>query len=112
MADYLYLFRGGRRDLSPQQMQEEIEKWGAWIRQLSDRGVFKGGEPLAEGGKVLTGRSKTVTDGPYAEAKDVVGGFLLITAENLDQATELARGCPIFENEGSLEVREVRQLKM
>jgi len=53
-------------------------------------------------------KKKAITDGPFGETKDLVGGYLLVTAANLDAATELARGCPIFESEtGSVEVREV-----
>jgi hypothetical protein len=61
---------------------------------------------------VVTGKKKTVTDGPFGETKDLVGGYLLVTAASLDAATELARGCPIFEREGSVEVREVREMRM
>lgn len=112
MPSYLYLFRGGEtRNLSPQAMQEHMQKWGAWIADLGKQGYFKGGDPLAEEGRVLRGRQKTVTDGPYAETKDIVGGYLIVSAPDLDQAVELARGCPIFENEGSVEVREVREME-
>jgi len=114
MANYLFLFRGGgMRSMSPQQMEENMGRWAAWIGQLAKQGVFKGGEPLADEGRLLTGARKTVTDGPFGETKDVVGGFLLVTANDLNGATELARGCPIFEQpEGSLEVRELREMKM
>ena len=51
-----------------------------------------------------------MSNGPFAEAKDLVGGYLLVTAENLDDAAELARGCPILEVEGSVEVRPIRKM--
>jgi hypothetical protein len=95
---------------SPQQMQEQMQKWGAWIQQLSKTGNFKAGEPLEAEGKVIKGSKKVVTDGPYAEAKDLVGGYLLISAKNLDEAVELSRGCPIFDSDGSVEVRPIRQM--
>ena len=111
MANFLYVFRGGMGvGTSPQQMQEQMQKWGAWIQQLSKTGNFKAGEPLEAEGKVIKGRKKVVTDGPYAEAKDLVGGYLLISAKNLDEAVELSRGCPIFDSEGSVEVRPIRQM--
>ena len=56
--------------------------------------------------------SKKVTDGPFAEAKDVVGGFSLILAKDLDEAAELSRGCPIFEVDGQVEVRPVMKMNM
>ena len=67
------------------------------------------GEPLDRTGKVLTGKQKVITDGPY-EAKDLVGGYLVVAAENLDHATELAKGCPIFETNGIVEVRPVMKM--
>src|SRR2546427_4681135 len=70
----------------------------------------RGGDPLEAGGKQVKGKKKTVVDGPFAEAKDLVGGYLLVTAENLDDAAELARGCPILEVEGSVEVRPIRKM--
>jgi hypothetical protein len=114
MANYLYIFRGGdMARMSPQQMEESMKKWGAWMGQLSQTGNFKGGDPLAEGGRVVAGKKKAVTDGPFGETKDLVGGYLLVTASSLDAATELARGCPILESEsGSVEVREVREMRM
>jgi hypothetical protein len=114
MANYLYIFRGGNmQDLSPQQMEENMKRWGAWMGQLSQTGNFKSGEPLADGGRVVSGKKKAVTDGPFGETKDLVGGYLIVTAASLDAATELARGCPIFERDsGSVEVREVREMKM
>jgi hypothetical protein len=114
MANYLYIFRGGdMARMSPQQMEENMKKWGAWMGQLSQTGNLKGGDPLGEVGRVVTGKKKAVTDGPFGETKDLVGGYLLVTAGSLDAATELARGCPIFESEsGSVEVREVREMRM
>jgi hypothetical protein len=82
------------------------------VGQLSKQGQFKGGEPVAEEGRLVTGKAKTVTDGPFGETKDLVGGYLLVVAPNLESATELARGCPVLENDGSVEVRELREMKM
>jgi hypothetical protein len=111
MANYLYIFRGnGRRDLSPQEMEQTMQKWGAWIQALTKSGNFKAGDPLERTGKVVRGKSKVVTDGPYAEAKDLVGGYLLVSAGSLDEATELARGCPIFESDGQVEVRPIQAM--
>ena len=112
MTSYLYLFRGGEtgNQLSPDQMQAHMQKWGAWIGSLSQSGKYKGGDPLEAGGKTLSGQSRTLTDGPFAEAKDVIGGYLLVTAENEGEAIELASGCPIFETGGAVEVRTIRPM--
>jgi len=114
MADFMYLFRGANPEelgFSPEQMQEHMQKWGAWMEDLTKQGKFKGGEPLVKGGKFVSGKEKAVTDGPYTESKDLIGGYLLVTADSLDDATELSKTCPIFEDGGSLEVREIRKLE-
>jgi hypothetical protein len=113
MADYLFLFRGGdaaMSKMSPEQMQQHMAKWMSWIDRLSKEGSFKAGEPLEKGGKVLQGKKATVTDGPYAESKDLVGGYLIVKAGSLAKAADIAKGCPIFESSGSVEVREIRPL--
>ena len=110
MSDFLFLFRSPRSSptLSPEEMQRSMQKWGAWMEGLSKAGTFKGGEPLEEGGKVVTGTRKLVTDGPFPESKEVVGGYLIVTAKDLTQAAEISKGCPILEEGGSVEVRAIR----
>ena len=115
MQKYMFLFRGGdaaRAAASPEDMQQHLKKWGAWFKGLGDKDQFLGGEPLDFTGKVLSGRKKTLSDGPFAEAKDLVGGYAVIKAASLDDAVEIARGCPIFEHDGILEVRPVREMQM
>lgn len=113
MPNFLYIFRGGGMNRqSPQELQQQMQKWGAWIQQLRQDGHFKAGEPLETGGKVVRGRKKAVTDGPYAEAKDLVGGYLLIEAQNLDQATELSRGCPVLDVDGAVEIRPIASMSV
>jgi hypothetical protein len=110
MSDFLYVFRGGANNLSPAEMQANMQKWVAWIKELGDKGHFKGGEPLENGGKVVRGKGKVVTDGPYAEAKDLVGGYLIVSAKDINEAVELSRGCPIFEYDGTVEVRGIMKM--
>ncbi|HKA55778.1 MAG TPA: YciI family protein [Candidatus Binatia bacterium] len=113
MGEFLYLFRGGEPAGSPAQMQQHMQKWVVWIKELSDTGHIKApGHPLERTGKLVKGKEKLVTDGPYAEAKDLVGGYLLVEAKDLDHAAELARGCPIFETGGLVEVRPIMQMNL
>jgi hypothetical protein len=110
MAAFMLIFRNSKpwQD-SPEQMQQHMQKWMTWFDGLSKSGVFKGqAAPLEPGGKVVRGSRKTVSDGPYAEAKDLVGGYAVIEAKGLEAAVEIARGCPIYELEGAVEVRPVR----
>ena len=64
------------------------------------------------GGKLVKGKQRTITDGPYAESKDVIGGYTLIEAKDLAEAAELSKGCPILEGGGVVEVRPVLQTGM
>jgi hypothetical protein len=113
MSEFLYLYRGGSAPTSPEQMQQTLEKWVAWFKDLGAKGNLKEpGHPLVQSGKVVSGQQKTVTDGPFAEAKDVVGGYSVIEAADVNQAAELAKGCPILEAGGGVEVRPIHLINM
>jgi hypothetical protein len=116
MSEFVYLYRSSEQEHqqtmgSPEQMQKTMQKWMAWMKELGEKGHIKDpGQPLERTGKVVKGKQKTVTDGPYAETKDIVGGYTLVEAKDLAQAVELSYGCPILETGGLVEVRPV--LKM
>ena len=113
MSEFTYLYRGGSTDPSPEQRQQHLQKWVAWFKELGANGCIKDpGRPLEGAGSVVKGSQKIVTDGPYAEAKDMVGGYTLIEARDLAHAVEISKGCPILEVGGSVEVRPVEQLSM
>jgi len=108
---YMLLLRGGvsNADLSPEQMQQQIQKYMSWIERLRAKNQFIAGEPLADDGRVLSGNNgRSMTDGPFAEAKEAVGGYFIIRARDFNEAIEASRGCPIFENDGSVEVRPIQ----
>jgi hypothetical protein len=112
MSEFLFLYRGVERG-SPEQMQRQMQKWVAWMKELGDKGHIKDpGHPLELTGKVIKGSAKTITDGPYAEAKDLVGGYTLVEAKDLGQATELSSGCPILDIGGLVEVRPIMKMNM
>src|ERR1700730_17507091 len=111
MSEFAYLFRGREPSGSPEEMQQQMEKWVAWMKQLGAEGRIKDpGNPLERTGKVVSGRQKVVSDGPYAEAKDLVGGYIVVEAADLAQAAEIAKGCPIFEAGGCDEDRPSRTM--
>lgn len=111
MNEFVYLYRGYEESASPEDMQQKTAKWMTWLKELSDKGHVKAlGEPLLPGGMVVKGKKKQVIDGPYAEAKDLVGGYSIILARDIKQAVEFSLSCPIFEDGGSVEVRQIRQL--
>jgi len=114
MSEFTFLFRGrGDTAGSPEQNQKHLEKWVAWFKELGEKGhLMDPGRPLEQTGKVIKGQQKDVTDGPYAEAKDVVGGYMLIEAKDLQHAADLAKDCPILDVGGSVEVRPTQMLNM
>ena len=110
---YMLIFRGNawHKGLSPEQMQKMVEKYMNYIQDLREKGHFIAGEPLEETGKILSGeRGRKVTDGPFTESKEAVGGYFLIGAKDLDEAVELSRACPILANGGEIEVRPIQKI--
>ncbi len=86
-------------------------RWMAWLKELGDKGVLKSaGHPLERSGKLVSGAKRTVTDGLFAEAKDVVGGHSIVEAATLDQAVEFSHSCPIFNVGGGVEVRPIMKM--
>src|SRR5260370_10040662 len=75
-SDYLLLFRGNvwDRGLSPAQLQKVVSDWMAWFERLKAEGKCAGGHPLEDEGKVVSGKQRTVADGPFAESKEAIGG--------------------------------------
>ncbi|MBO0948038.1 YciI family protein [Fibrella forsythiae] len=93
---------------SPEEMQAEIQKWNQWIGSIAAKGKMIGGEALMPFGKVMTRGGQAVTDGPFTEGKEIIGGYTLVSVADIDEAIQLAQGCPIFDTEGgSVEVRPV-----
>lgn len=113
MKEYLFLFRGGDMPEAPEAAQAHMQKWMEWMGELSKQGKFVGAQPLDKNGKNVSGSKKMVTDGPFMEGKEMVGGYLICKAGSLDEAVEISKGCPILEYEtGIVEVREIQELKM
>lgn len=109
MSQFVFLYRMSPNDRpSPREMQQRMEVWMEWMSGLEAKGhIVSMGEPLEPDGALVS--KSGVTDGPFAEAKDVVMGFTLIRAKNLGEAKKLAAGCPIVPSGGGVvEVRPVR----
>jgi hypothetical protein len=109
----VYLFRTNATEQAehmgtPEQARASMQAWLAWIRELEAKGhLADPGQPLATEGAVVRGAAPIVTDGPYVEAKDLVLGFMIVSARDLAQAVELARDCPMLGGAGSVEVRAI-----
>ena len=112
MAQYMLLLYNDPSDwktMSPEDMQKAIRKFVAWREKVSSQKLLVGSHKLADDpGKVMRGKGQVrVTDGPYSETKEVLGGYFLIEAPNYHAAVDLARDCPGLEYGGTIEVREV-----
>ena len=112
MSEFVFLFRCTDEERraamgTPEQAQQSMGSWLAWIRGLEAKGHLKNpGQPLDPDGKVVRGKT-AVTDGPYVEVKDMVLGFIVVEARDMAQAVELAVACPMAQGGGSVEVRPV-----
>jgi hypothetical protein len=117
MPEYVLLYRATpeARDAamgSPELARQSMARWMAWMKEMAERGQLKDrGLPLQPPGKVVRGRKKRLTDGPFAETKEVIGGFSIVEAKDIDEAARIAEGCPILEGEGSVEVRPVQKIE-
>jgi hypothetical protein len=112
MEKFMFIFHGGITDGSPEQMQSNMGKWMAWIEQLTKDGKYLAGEPLLPGGKLVTEKNKSATDGPFTEGKEVVGGFFLVEAADMNEAVSMCNDYPDFAHGGTVQVRQVMKADM
>ena len=111
MKEFMFIFKGPTYEdltMSPEEAQANMHKWISWVNQLKNEGVYVEGRPLVKGGKMIAGKTPVVTDGPFAESKELVGGYFVIKANNIEEAVEHAKGFPDFALQGSVEIREVQ----
>ena len=109
MKDFMLIFKGpdySSLGLSPEEMQAKMGKWFAWVEKLEQQNRYGGGHALHPTGKTVTAVG-TSTDGPFAEMKELVGGYFIVKAENLDEAIGLTDDFPDFDLDCTVEVREV-----
>ena len=115
MAKFLFVYRNSSESygtMSPEEMQQMLQKWNAWLTAgLRQSWMLDAGDGLKKEGRVVNA-GKVVTDGPFIEVKEVVGGFSIAQADTLEAAAELAKGCPIFQRGGSVEVRPLQGFTM
>lgn len=110
MPKFMFIYRGGCEDmenLSPEEMQQMMQMWMDWIQDGTQAGwLLDGGDGLKPEGAVVN-HDLTVTDGPFTESKELVGGYSMVQAENLAAACELAKSSPITKHQGAIEIREL-----
>ena len=109
MSKYMMIFLGGSYEsLSPQDTEQQMNKWFSWVGKLQQEGKYHSGEALLPGGKVISQKNgRFVVDGPFAESKEAVGGYFVVDAKSIDEAVEMSKEYPDFHLGGKVEVREV-----
>jgi hypothetical protein len=116
MAQYILLLHDNPSrfaKLSPEEMQKVVEKYMAWGARMRQAGVLRDGKKLVDdNGKVLrkNGAQIRLTDGPYSETKEILGGFYVVEADSYEQVAQLVEDAPHFEYGGTIEVREIEQM--
>ena len=106
----MLLFRGGDwdRGLTREELQQAMDKVMAWFEGLNEGGRIKGAQPLGGQGRVISGTDgRFVVDGPFTETKEAVGGYLMLQANSLHEAVEIARSMPTLHYGVSVEVRPI-----
>jgi hypothetical protein len=108
---FMLIFRGGDTHLQnandSKEAKEYIQSWVTWFQYLGQKGIMAGGDNLYRTGKQVNGKNKVVTDVPFIVAKEMVNGHIFIMAKDINEAVEIAKGCPIFVENGKVEVRQV-----
>ena len=110
MKDFMMLFHSEpnpNMEPTPAEIEAEIKEWMDWIGGIGAQGKLKNpGEALGFEGKTMHADG-SITDGPYAEVKEIIGGFIIVSSDHIDEAMELAKGCPALSVGGKVEVREI-----
>ncbi|MFN3852621.1 MAG: YciI family protein [Spirosomataceae bacterium] len=112
MEKFILLFRGGNTHISTAKSQaalDIIQTWNVWMQGLAEKGILTGGDALQVSGMHVKGTKKVVLDGPYAVENEMVGGYLIVNAKDISDAVEISKGCPILDEDGSVEVRPIQK---
>jgi hypothetical protein len=114
MAKFLFIYRGNPQEnakMTPEQMQQHLQKWMEWIGTAVKQGwMVDEGDALTGEGRVV--KPKVITDGPFVESKEIVGGYSIVEANTIDAAAKLAQGCPGLLVGGLVEVRSLAGMKL
>lgn len=111
MEKFVFIFRGGNTHIATahsQAAKDVIQKWNDWMGGLAAKGLLAGGDALQVLGKHVKGSKKVVVDGVYAQGNEMVGGYLIVLAKDINDAVEMSKGCPILGEEGSVEIRPIQ----
>jgi len=112
MSQFILFIRGGSElsvNLSPEQIQESIQRYSAWAQKLRAEGKLVSAEKLKDNTGILINRKngQVVVDGPFAETKETIGGYFILNAADMGEAIETTKECPAISEGGMLELREI-----
>ncbi len=113
MKEFMMIFLGADYQtigLSPEESQQRMKLWMDWIGDLTTEEKYVEGRPLIPTATRMSGKSALVTDGPFVETKELIGGYFIVKANSLDEVKEMAKGFPDFDLDGTVEIREVLQM--
>lgn len=117
MEKFMLIFRNEMQvesmyeNFSPEDMQAELQKWNTWIGGIAAQGKLIATDALYPTGKSVKGLGHVVTDGPYTEAKEIVSGYMLLKADSIEEAIELSKGCPMYDYDSIVEVRQIQNFE-
>jgi len=114
MKEFMLFIRSEEKpkaNLSPEQLQQHIEKVGSFIKRLADEGRMKSAQPLEMEGRILSYKNGKIVDGPYNETKEVISGYYHLIAKDLEEAIKITKADPRFE-EGiwRIEIRPIKKV--
>lgn len=110
MEEFLLIMRheDGKKVASPEQMQIWMKQTMDWIGGIAAQNKFVGGNGLPFDDARVVRSNNTVTNGPFGDIKETIGGYIIVKAESVEEAVEFAKGCPVLQGEGnSMEVRKI-----
>ena len=110
MKEFILIFRheDGSKIASPEQMQIWMKQTQDWIGGIAAQNKFVGGNGLPFDDSRVVGHNGVVTNGPFGDIKETIGGYIIVKAESADEAAEFAKGCPVLQGEGNtVEVRQI-----
>ena len=110
MKEFMMIFIGAdykELGLSPEEMQNRMGKWFAWGNKMESAGILKGGNALESSAKCISGKDRTITDGPFADAKEIIGGYYIVDAKKMEDVVEIAQDFPDYDLGGTVEIREI-----
>jgi hypothetical protein len=113
MQEFLFILKGDGMDhLAPDELQEIFSSYRAWVAELGQQ--YLGGQRLVDEGALLKSQETIATDGPFLESKEIIAGFFMIMARDLQDAIEIAKRCPhlgLYEVEVRALVQPVNEMK-